>query len=82
LTLLDIRSGWWSVRHPPGYSFTSIAFTSDDRLFATGTPDDKAVKLWEVSLPGSGAVSPEPHSSGQRSEIRDHEGLFRPRRHQ
>jgi WD40 repeat protein len=52
LTFLDVRSGRRSsVRHPPGYSFTSVAFTSDGRLFATGTPDEKAVKLWEVSIP-------------------------------
>jgi WD40 repeat protein len=49
---LDVTSGRQRVvRHPPGHSFTSVAFTSDGRLFATGTPDDKAVKLWEVSLP-------------------------------
>jgi hypothetical protein len=54
LKLLDLATGKQCVvRHPPGHSFTSLAFTVDGRLFVIGTPDHKRIKLWEVSLPKS-----------------------------
>jgi WD40 repeat protein len=54
LKLLDVATGRQRViRHPPGHSFTSVAFTADGRLLVTGTLDDRAikVKVWEVSRP-------------------------------
>jgi WD40 repeat protein len=52
LKLLDVATGKQRIlRTVPAHSFTSLAFTGDGRLFVIGTPDDKALKLWEVSLP-------------------------------
>ncbi len=51
LKLLEVATGRQRIiRNPPAHAFTSLAFTTDGRLFVTGTPDDKIVKLWEVSL--------------------------------
>jgi WD40 repeat protein len=53
LKLLDVASGQQQIiPNPPGYAFLSLSFRADGRLFAIGTPDDKILKLWEVSLPG------------------------------
>jgi WD40 repeat protein len=52
LKLLAVPTGHRRVfRYVPGHSFTSIAFTADGRLFVTGTPDNRAIKLWEIVQP-------------------------------
>jgi WD40 repeat protein len=51
LKIVDVRTGRQHViSSVPAHAFTSLAFTMDGRLFLMGTPDDKIVKLWEVSL--------------------------------
>jgi hypothetical protein len=53
--LLDVATGRQAViPNVYGHGFISIAFTNDNRLFVTGTPDDKSLRLWEVSLPSGG----------------------------
>jgi WD40 repeat protein len=52
LRLLDVAAGQErTIPRVPAHSFLSAAFTADGRLFVTGTPDDKTIKLWEVMLP-------------------------------
>jgi WD40 repeat protein len=52
LKLADAATGrQQTIPSVPGHSFTSLAFTTDGRLFVIGTTDDKTVKLWEVLLP-------------------------------
>lgn len=50
LKLMDVATGTQRVVHPPPrHAFTHTAFTADGRLFVIGTPDHKAIKIWEVS---------------------------------
>jgi WD40 repeat protein len=51
LKLVDVATGRHkTIPSPLSYLFTSLAFTADGRLFVTGTPDEKTLKLWQVSL--------------------------------
>jgi hypothetical protein len=56
LKLLDVATGRQNlVPSPAAHAFLSVAFTADGRLFVIGTPNDKALKLWQVIRP-SGLV--------------------------
>jgi WD40 repeat protein len=51
LKLLDVATGRQRRIAPvPGWTFFSLGFSDDGRLFVTGTDDANTVRLWEVVL--------------------------------
>jgi WD40 repeat protein len=50
LKLVNVATGRQTIiPSESSYSLTAVYFTREGKLFVTGTPDDKMLKLWELS---------------------------------